>query len=304
MKLNKITLSIIMLIALNCFAQEAKWTRIDFEKNLFSAIFPTDMIVDAEKVEGNRKFKIWSYGGELNVNLIAYKNDRAKEYLKNMRVGGSLESDQTDVGDVYARKFVFRTDGFYSAQIYLASKKGLYYFSFTADKVDSPKLVKFFNSFKTQGKAIFPAEKPSAEEPEISLIDTDLKSSPQVVTALNRVPNNLTGNYDVDRVTRSMNTIRKPSQMNRFPIILRDPEPKSGKIKGQFVVVRVQLMANVDTGEVKVYTDADDKGVFAAVDAVRKMKFLPAQLNGKNVDSYFVYMFNAEVTDGSSGIIN
>jgi hypothetical protein len=301
----KITRIIILTFALavTCFAQEAKWTRIEFEKNLFSAAFPPEMIVDAEKIEGTQKLKLWSFAEEMQVNLVVYKYDRPKEYLKNLRVGGTSESEQTEIGDVYARKFLFAKNGYYSAQIYLAAKKALYYFSFTSNKADNPKLARFLNSVKTNGKIIFPAEKTSPEEAENTLTDAEIKSTSEVVTAISRVPNNLKENYEIDRVTRSMDAVRKPTPMNRFPILLRKPDPKWDKLKGKMVVVRIQLLATGDTGEVKVFSDADDKGIYSAVEAVRSMKFLPARLNGKNVDSYYVYMFNTEVTDGSSGIL-
>jgi hypothetical protein len=297
------TLLIILALSFICFAQEAKWTRIEFEKNLFSATLPPEIIVDAEKTEGIRKFKIWSFGEGIQVNLVVYKYDKPKEYLKNLRVGGSSESDQTEIGDVYARKFLFAKSGYYSAQIYIAAKKALYYFSFTSNKTDNANLARFLNSVKTNGKIIFPAEKNSPEVVENMLADIDLKSSPEVITAINRVPNNLKANYEVDRVTRSMNAIEKRTTMTRLPIILREAKAKSDKLKGQLVLVRIQLLANGDTGEVAVFSDADDKAIFAAVEAVRSMKFLPAQLKGKNIDSYYVLLYNGEIGDGSSTVL-
>jgi hypothetical protein len=301
----KITRIIILTFALavTCFAQEAKWTRIEFEKNLFSAAFPPEMIVDAEKIEGTQKLKLWSFAEEMQVNLVVYKYDRPKEYLKNLRVGGTSESEQTEIGDVYARKFLFAKNGYYSAQIYLAAKKALYYFSFTSNKADNPKLARFLNSVKTNGKIIFPAEKTSPEEAENTLTDAEIKSTSEVVTAINRVPNNLKANYEIDRVTRSMNVIEKRTTMTRLPIILREAKAKSDKLKGQMVVVRIQLLATGDTGEVAVFSDADDKAIFAAVEAVRSMKFLPAQLKGKNIDSYYVLLYNGEIGDGSSTVL-
>lgn len=304
MKLNKILLLITMLTAMTCFAQETKWTRIEFEKTVFSAALPPEMIVDAEKFERTRMYKIWSYSEGFKVNLVAYKYDRPKEYLKNLRVGGSSESDQIEIGDIYARKFLYSKDGYYSAQIFIATKKALHYFSFTSNETDNINLTRFLNSLKTQGKIIFPAEKPSPEEAENTLIDTQIKSSPEVVTAINRVPNNLKGNYEVDRVTRVMSKIEKPNILTKAPIILREARGRGDKIKGQLVTVRIQLLANGDTGEVAVFSDADDKAIFEVVEAVRSMKFLPAKLKGKNVDSYYVVLFNGIVGDGSSTIVN
>jgi hypothetical protein len=105
-------------------------------------------------------------------------------------------------------------------------------------------------------------------------------------------------------VTRVMSKIEKPNILTKAPIILREARGRGDKIKGQLVTVRIQLLANGDTGEVAVFSDADDKAIFEVVEAVRSMKFLPAKLKGKNVDSYYVVLFNGIVGDGSSTIIN
>jgi hypothetical protein len=297
------TLLIISVFSLICFAQDKKWTQINFENNLFSASLPPEQVIDTEKIkDSKRQLKVWAFADGFAATVTSYKADKPKDFLKNLRVGAK-GSDQTEIGDVYARKFIFGDGDSYSAQVYLATKKSIYYFSFSATQANSTIVDRFLNSLKTQGKVLFPAEKSSSAEAENTIAEIDLKTSSEVLTALNRVPNNLKANYEIDRVTRSMNKVQKGSILTRYPIILRDADPKSGKIKGQMVVVRIQLLANGDTGEVAVFSDADDKAIFAAVESMRSMKFLPAQLNGKNVDSYYVLLFNGEVGDGSSGII-
>jgi hypothetical protein len=306
MKLNKMLFVAMIFCAITCFAQETKWTRVEFEKNLFSVAFPSELVVDAEKVEGNKKLRIWSFGDGVQMTLVVYVSDKSnkpKEILKHTMEPNATESDQTEMGDIYAKKFLFESNSNYSAHFYIATKKRLYYFTFSSNRSDNPKISRFLNSIKTNGKIIFPSDVSSLEETENLISETELKSTPEVLAAINRIPNNLKAIYEVDRKTKLMSKIRKPTPLTRLPILLRTPDFKWDKLKGKTILVRIQLLANGDTKEVTVYSDAADNEISIAVEAVRSIKFLPAQLNGKNVDSYHVYMFNAEITDSSSGIL-
>jgi hypothetical protein len=293
MNLSRILFVALLLSAINCFAQETKWTRIEFEKNAFSVSLPSDMIVDAEKYDKDHKLRIWSVLGETQINLVVSEpNENPKESIRRFGFNGAKETDQSEIDKVYARKILYDTNNTFPSMICVATKKYLYLFAFSSKLNGSVDIAHFLNSIKISGKIVFATDKVLPDEAEKVVADTELKSSPEVLTALNRVPNNLKAKYETERVSMSIEEIWKPPQMTRMPIFLRKPVFNLNKLKGKPVLVRIKLLANGDTGEVTAFSaDADDKTISAVVDAVRTIKFVPAQLNGKNVDSYYVQEF-------------
>jgi hypothetical protein len=313
MKLNKTLFSVILLAAITCFAQDANRTQIEFEKTV-SVSVPDGFLVDAEKNDNNRKYRILYYKGNFQIELIVYKSDNSKNEIYRYPVHAN-DSETVETDKVVARRLIFSEYYFKSNTILISTKKYFYNFRVQMKNQDDPTALRFINSIKINGKSAFPQKVEPTTTTEISMLDTELKTSPEVMAALNR---RVIESDEYIKAASSDEIMKNPklttANYTSQPIFIEEPfalvmkklipQMLSGKSLGE-VTVSLQLLANGEIGQVSVFSTADEKTTKMVVRSMRAIKFIPAQIDGKNADYYFFIKNNLNLTNslGNEGSI-
>lgn len=270
-----------------------EWVRLVGSGREFIVDMPRDYIVHSDKEE--RKIYANHKGVSFTVDVIP--SDKAKELLANeirtqMDSGPYTEYRSFSIKD-FVGYSIRRSDeeaGRTTLSIVVASKKARYRIHFSAAETASEVAQRFVRSLLLNGKPLFEGGTESdmpVEEIKIS----SLKSSQIVLEALNRPDGNQSTIVDATVRSDEKNDDEKKEKKvySRSLIILKMYPPnlsgyarsigESGKIK-----LRVTFLASGYIGKIELLESMHkgaDKTVF---NAVKKIKFLPAEIDGQPVD--------------------
>lgn len=82
-------------------------------------------------------------------------------------------------------------------------------------------------------------------------------------------------------------------------MILTEPKVNVGEIpvkpaggSGAVVRLRAELLANGQLGDVRIISEANKEEARAFLNAIRNVKFIPAQIDGKAFDSMYDFDFS------------
>ncbi len=297
MKILTIIFIVLAFAAAGVSAQEksaAKWTRIEFENKNFAISFPPGFIVDAEKREGDRRYRISAIMNGVRMDLSIFKFGGTKERLKIVRF---------DVDDALSTFSINGFDGrraassairkIYSERIAIASDNYYYYLSASARSTENAELKRFLFSIHLGGKRLFTQKENASFDEETASLET-LKTDADVLEAMSRkyVENKGSVSYELEPAE-----IESDENNEKFsrPVIILDRPSGSLKLPSSVLAtssggillgkLKVNFMANGQVGDIIAYSSADKDFIKSCVDAARKIKFVPAQIDGKNVDA-------------------
>lgn len=136
--------------------------------------------------------------------------------------------------------------------------------------------------------------------PEETVAIETLQTSPEVIEALNRKTEKSEGKIDYSSVIIKNAETEDVDDNLRPAVVLTKDMPSRGSFSdgGGRVQLRVKLLANGQVGDVMVYSNAANTLVKNCIDAARKTKFIPAQLDGKPVDSFTTLNYEFRVFIG------
>lgn len=277
---------------------EAEWMRIESDDKRFSIAFPTDSIINAENNDKITDYKIDGYKDGVSMHLSIYGKKFDQGNLKRMILSNPRQATDFKIGDFTIRKIDGDNFEKFSQTYYITSKKKYYRLYVTSDSAANSQVSSFLMSIKLDDKPIFKnTEDDLRTEKTISF--KDLKSSPEVIEAIKRKPQQQDRNirYEIKSYESTYN-INDEKNYSRKAIVIEQarPEfPSSAKsLSGKFEVsMNVELLANGQVGDITIIQSPTD--AFAnqcCVDAVKKLKFIPAQINGQNVDSFKIIRYN------------
>lgn len=218
------------------------------------------------------------------------KEDADSEESKSL-----VKSEPVKVGDYHLRT-ITRTskEEFY---LFLESTSGSKYLTITirAKDATNPMIQRVLASISFEGKAVF--NKITAAAPTVSATVSvfHLKSSEVVKEALKRKQIGKI-NVRVDEKTlepkSGMNFYSRPLIILSKPFARYTDTAMSRGVSG-IVQLRIQFKADGDIGDITVKKDLGSGLTDNAVEAAKRIKFLPAQVDGKNVDitKTFQYTF-------------
>jgi hypothetical protein len=266
---------------------EIKWTRIETEKKELSAAFPPNFIVDAEKKENGRRYTITGWQNGVRMELHVTKNSNARDQLRFVRARGEGEFSDFTVNGLKGKRNSVSASGKFSENIHLASDEYYYLLKTEAGDGTKEEIKRFLFSIQVKGKAMYVSDKkPDSAEETVAL--ADLKTSPEVLEALNRKVEKTQIKITRELAPLPSETVNDEN-LSRPPIVVFRPRieyrPNSEQGGSFEATLKVNFLANGQIGDITVYSGADKGFVNACIDAVRKIKFIPAQINGKNVDS-------------------
>lgn len=310
------TRTVVLIFALSiCFAISAlgqesnaanvsKWTAITTAGNQLRFSVPRGHLVDAEKRSRNQRTKIFAFESGVAIE-IAYFDDDAKRRLGYIKpVDGEI---------TYFEKGPFKGlvnfsrpgSKSYFQKIYLASDQGYYEIGVFAADEKSKCIERFLFSISVAGEPLFKGSKQNDSLDDAVSIST-LQTSSEVLDAVAKKIDK----HDTTRETKPFSEELKKydySLLSRQPISLTRevpdfrPEPGGEGFRRYTAVIKVNVLANGQIGKTTAYSDSDEKFIDSCVNAVRRLRFIPAQMDGKNVDFDYYVDFSLEAITFRTG---
>jgi hypothetical protein len=301
----------LLIFALSCLGQdklpatEAKWTRIETENKEVSAAFPDDFLMDANTKTFNQRYKVFGFKQGVSVSWRIGEPSNPK--LNFSRI--SAESDNAEVSTFdfngVSGKIYLYTDERYFKMVHFFVRKEFYTFSISSNSQSNVVAGQFLCSILVKGKQLFNCkEKNSVTESETVLIST-LKTSPQILEVLNRKSSGEKGKVSYVNYLTQTNEKPKPEDISKRPaIILRreSPQIRALRVEGAILLgksnvkIRAVLLANGQIGSLTAPSKFDKGSLNSYIDALRKTKFIPAEIDGKPVDSEYTFVYEIETT--------
>lgn len=295
----KFTLFLIFILSFNSFTQEVAktdWTNIGSPKGDFTILLPPNFLVDNE----SNKYRIYAFLDEVAINVQIENDKGAKSRLKLLRQFPFLTEYTTTRfanGDFIGDFYILEKDKKFFVSIYMASSKNFYTVSVSSINGKNATLEKVLNSIKLDNQPLLKQQNPTNYDSDSSLLISSLKTSQIVLDALNiKDAERAKIKYDLKNKDEEA-TIDDKTKYSRSLIILRKSRAnyndfaRSRNISGK-VKVQVVFRADGQIGDIIVIQKLDGGLSEAAVEVARKIKFLPAQIEGKSVDITRIVEYN------------
>jgi hypothetical protein len=303
MKLSRILFVLMGFYAVNCFAQDIKWTRIEFEKTV-SVSVPEGFLVDMEKqnVFVSQKLSVFSSNGDFWFSLKIRDYVNPKRSVIGYRAD-SNDSERFSSDQAVAKRLIFNKGSFIENKILIGTKRTYYEFNIRIPNNGQARVLalKLIDSIKLGEKTPFPQSIEKADVTTV-LLESDLKTSPEVLAAYRR---EFVENEDFTRVMTATEIINLQKAENREfsrQVILIDnrfgvAKDRIGQnitLKGKILVAAL-FKADGSLGEIKAFYTSDEKTAKAVIKEGKKTKFIPAQVSGKKVDSFHFQLIDLDL---------
>lgn len=323
MKIIFLALALLIVVSpVVCFGQprpqtaavQTKWTRVETDDKELSAAFPPDFLVDAKTQVFDRRLRIVAFANGAVLELNTYKPENPKKRLDGFF---SRSSEYGNVASLdfegYAGRTLISTGKRYYHSVALASKENFYTLSVSAPSRNQPEVVRFLASITVKGKPLYiqkqPPPSPTADEEVVAL--SSLQTSRKILEALDRKSEDQKGKitYELNRVGGNDNTAGNIDEENDAPadaakrpaiILVREHPRPSAVYKGTpqygiFIIkLRAKLLANGQVGDIAVMSASDKFNYKTFIEAVKKTKFIPAEINGAPADSERLFQYEIE----------
>lgn len=255
-----------------------KWTKIISLKDNFAVLLPSDFLVDTEK----DIHRIYAYRNQVSIRIEIQESEKAKAEIKAYITKNPSFLKGDFIGNFYADE---KNEKF-SMKIWLTSSKVFYTVFITANDDKNLTLINFLNSIKLDNEPFF-KQTSNVENKEVGVSLDSLKTSPAVLEALakkdtekTKIKYDLDGKEELDadlaRYSRPLLMIRKSSP--KYTDSARQNNTQ-GEVK-----LNVVFRADGQIGDIIVLNGLSNGLTEQAVMAARKIKFLPAEIDGKYVD--------------------
>jgi hypothetical protein len=284
--------------------QNVEWMRVASPSGDVSVAFPADGNLVISFDDG---YQISHFEPGLTLSFRTKNFDYPKRIFSAER---SLSKDTTasyyKMGDFFIRQSA-PSDAeaeHIDNDLTLASSKNFYVITAHCPKARRLRCAAFQNSIKVNDTSLFTGKPVPTESRTVRI--NDLKISDVIVDALNQPdanapkfqkgsPPDLTDTSKVD-YSRELIMLRFP-QPKYSPLMTRtavaNSPARTGMIRQSAVKLRITFLANGRIGPIFLVASLDDLHDIAAFEAAKKIKFLPAEVDGKSVDVVrdFVYGF-------------
>jgi TonB family protein len=275
------------------------WTRIESKSKDFSVALPeADYLVNND----GQKVSIWYFANGCSFSITMEKDGNAKSRFsyfkldpadktvyKSFKLGNSIGRwHETTVEKAKVHFWSFD----------IATSKGYYTISARLKGDDITATQRFLRSIRLEGKQIIDSTVTDPiEQQTVPVIS--FETSGVIKQALRqRDPTNLKLEKDVDTSPPPGEVDEKTLAYSRSLVILSKPRAsytdsaRMRNISGM-VKVKVNFLANGTIGSIAIVKSLDKDLDRQAFEAARQIKFLPAEIDGKPVDSvkYVEYSF-------------
>jgi TonB family protein len=291
--MNKNLINLISVFIFVClvqsiaFSQEAgKWTKITSPKGEFSALLPADFLVDNDDGE----YRAYAFRDEVTITVEIENSGRAKSKIKEYR----RWQTQTDakissftLGDFIGDVHITEKDKSFSMSIYAGSSKAFYSIWVSTKNTKSAALETFLNSITLGNQTLLKQKTATNQNNEAGVSLASLKTSPSVLEALRRPDGQKTKvTYELQEKDE---TIEDTTKYSRPLFVIRRPQARytdGGRQNNVQGTVRLKVVFRADgqIGDITVLKKLGEGLTEQAIETARKIKFLPAEVDGKTVD--------------------
>lgn len=289
---------------------DADWTQIRDDKLEFSISFPSDFLVDNEieksyilapvlaslpevidsfekpKIIGNKK------SARMSLSVFYLRQvPNAKNYLWYFVGSDTPKSNYQDFqkGEFVGRATTFDTEKTMSMSIAIAAKNKVFLINAFAKNDDKSIYEKFITSLMLNGVPLLKSPSADAVIAPRSLFISALQTSPEILDVLKRKRKK----FKIEVTTRTgvqENENDAVIDYSRPLIILRKPDFDFIDIASKnnysgLVRLRTKFLANGEIGDIVIVSESPKEITQLSISAVQKIKFLPAEINGKKVDA-------------------
>lgn len=298
-----IFITIFILAVLPVFAQEAeKWLRIETEDKEFSFAFPRTNIIDTEKRDFGQRLRILAFENGVEMEIRFIKDGDAEKRIGRISETGNSKSEVIKVGDFLIRKFTYNnpSDKKIFNTIVIAKDSNFYSLIVRSKTGQEKELARFLYSIKLNGKPLI-ARTEEMNFPEETIAVSALETSPEIVEAEKRKTGKFKGNVTYELLSNADDG--ETEDLTHKAIILEKPIPNFEK--PQFpdngviqetrinIQIKVQFRADGQIGDMIVYSGSEKHHIKTAIDAARKIRFVPARRGGEFVDSFQIVQYFA-----------
>lgn len=305
------TLALIGLLGASAFAQGdtgIKWTRIEMANNEVSAVIPEGFLVNAEKDETTRMCLIYGFAKNASFSITISKDQNARLIFHPPIPVPQDDSEPFKVNGIDGKKLCVIGEKTASCFVHLGSNKYHYFFQISATESGSDLAAAFLTSILAGGKQIIKGANIAGDQ---TVKIDQLITSPEIKEALLRDPGKTELAFTQKPMAELQSEKKDPLQDGARPaIVLERPFPKEmisdalkpdtgGKKEGRVIAVdgpassvpgrgfiaRVKLLASGEIGDVIIFSDEKPDVVRKYAPAINKIKFVPAHMDGKAIDS-------------------
>lgn len=266
--------------------KETQWTRIESPRGDLSFAVPTDFLIDNEEKEHHR---VIAYQNQVNMRVDTQDDANAKSRLKSMHkfpANGDPKISHFTLGDFIGDVYTFEKENSFAMSFYIASSKAFHTLTVSSENSKNPVLVNFLYSIKLDNQPLIKQETQANQKEETKISITSLKTSPIILEALKKKDAEKTKiKYELD----NKEIPEDVTKYSRSLIILRKPRPsytdgaRQNGVQGT-VKLKVMFQANGEIGDITVLSKLKSGLSENAANVARRIKFLPAEIDGKPVD--------------------
>lgn len=318
------TFIILLFFVSNGFAQTKSndrmdWTRIKDDKLEFSILFPSNFLVDneieksfilapvfaslPEVIDSFQKPKIIGNRNSVSMSLSVFQFrqvSNAKNYLWVFVGRDTPKENYQDfqVGDFVGRKTSFDTETTLAMTIAIAVKNKVFLINVSARNEDEKIYEKFVMSLMLNGTPLFKSKAFDASDAQKSVFISTLQTSPEILASLNQ-------KQEKSEIKVVKSALAQPEEnkaeenFSRPLIILRQSYSEFIDVASRnnysgLVKLKINFLASGKVGDIYVVSDSPNGITELAIKAAQKIRFLPAEIEGKKVDSTrtIEYAFN------------
>ena len=269
----------------------AEWIRVESPSKDFSVEVPSNsLLVDNE----DSVSRVWYFETGLSVSLYMEKRGDAKAVVRRWAARDRERYKSFESGNFFIRQLTDPDkDGEKRLWLNMGSQGGLYQLYVSDKKVHHGTLERIRNSIELSGQPLFQTGLPAPALQKVPI--KSLKTSPVILEALKRPDSRLAGYRIAPKGTKYPPDDR---EFSRPLLILRrtsaenEPAERTNRARDT-VRLRVQFLGSGEIGDIHLLESLQRTRDESAFKAARKIKFVPAEIDGKPVDVWrtFEYYF-------------
>ncbi len=268
---------------------ENEWVRIETDDKRLSLLFPKNFLVNTEKFH-THWLSVYGFKGGVSMRLTPNSKIPMQVVAKGFtRVfGGEMRRFKLGGFDLIWTTMYSKFEENHVNIFYLQNKKRAYNITVSADSPHKPALKTFISGILIDGKPLVKNIPLTFKVTEKHLI-SELQTSPEVLEALNQKYKKINRKVTYKRLGKSvfgdsLDWFSQGALIVGFP---------SGRLGVQVnspakVFVQMELRADGQVGDMTVHYSGSKSYARGCANAYKKIKFIPAKVNGRPVNSVYV----------------
>lgn len=292
----------ITLLTFSLYAQsKSDWIRVESNKKEFSIVVPTDSLTDSTKRNGVQTFRSFGVHDGVEVDVIEYRGVRSMENAQR----DSLRANFVQLKEFRGFAVVhYQNDlpsGLTTVRVNIFKRNLFYVIRVTALPEQKSKVAGVLASIRIEGHPYFQTE--GSEQPDGEVVGmTKLGTSNEFDEAWARKSEEIERKIAILDIS-SEQDVFETKGLTRRSIVVAIPDlritndvlPSLRGAREPNAVMVVTLLASGQVGDIKVLRAVVRGFGQSCANSYKKMKFVPAQIDGKYVDSVRVFQCNAPI---------